>query len=154
MSKPFEIEFKLDAKILAIIYVCWKYKYPLSYFLTFYEMFGNQTLFILKAMACTKRLVLNDNAFAALLEESRILHKQILTGISTNKKIAQLENQVRNGKLIDEDIPERPSLDLSVFSEEYKEFIKDYLQKNIRNLFAENVVLRLGTRELYQQLKV
>jgi len=153
MNKPFEIAFKIDAKILAIIYVCWKQKYPISYFLTFYEMYGYHTLFILKALNCNKRIPLNDNALTNLIEESKILHKQILTGISTNMKIDKLENYVRNGMLIDEDIPERPQIDTSVFSEEYKEFVENYLLPNVKNIFSEVVTLRLSSRDLYQAVK-
>ena len=153
MNKPFSVEFKIDAKILAIIYVCWKYKFPLSYFLSFYEMFGAHTLFILKALACNKRITLNDNAFANLIEESRKLHKQIITGISTNLKIKQLEAQVKMGKLIDEDIPEEPELELNGFSEDYRKFIELYLLKNIKNIFSETFVLGLNTKDLYQQIR-
>lgn len=149
MKKPYEIEFKIDAKVLAIIYVCWKFKFPLSYFLSFYEMFGVQTLFILKAMACTKRITLNDNALANIIEESKKLHLQIIKGISTNIKIRQLEALVRGGNLIDEDIPEKPTIDLNEFSDDYRVFVEKYLLKNIKNIFAENVVLKLGTKELY-----
>ena len=84
--KPFSVTFKLDAKILAIIYICFKYKFPLSFLLSFYEMYGEQSLFILKAMACTKKISLSDNTFAKIIEESRLLYKQILSGISTNIK--------------------------------------------------------------------
>lgn len=153
LGKPYEISFKIDAKILAIIYICWKYKFPLSYFLSFYEMFGPQTLFILKALACTKKITLNDSTFANILEESKKLHKQILKGISTNIKIKKLEIQVKNGKLIDEDIPELPEIDLSEFSDDYKEYIQTYLLKNILNIFADEVVLKIGTKELYQQIQ-
>lgn len=153
VAKPFEVQFHVDAKILAIIYICWKYKYPLSYFLSFYEMFGAQTLFILKALSCTRRITLNDNAFASLIEESKKLHLQIIAGISTNIKIKQLEAQITRGRLIDEDIPERPSIDCSEFSEEYAEFITSYLLPNVKNIFSETMTLKLGTKELYQQLK-
>lgn len=154
MAKPFEVQFHVDAKILAIIYICWKYKYPLSYFMSFYEMFKEQTLFILKALSCTRRITLNDNAFASLIEESKKLHLQIIKGISTNLKIRQLEAQVKQGRLIDEDIPERPTIDTSEFSEEYAEFVNEYLLPNVKNIFTETLTLQLGTKELYQQLKV
>lgn len=152
MVKPFEVQFHVDAKILAIIFICWKYKYPLSYFLSFYEMFGAHTLFILKALSCTRRITLNDNAFASLIEESKKLHLQMIKGISTNLKISQLEKKVTRGQLIDEDIPERPAIDYSVFSEEYADFIKTYLLPNVKTIFTDNLVLRLGTKELYQQI--
>lgn len=153
MGKPFELSFKIDAKILAIIYICWKYKFPLSYFLSFYEMFGAQTLFILKAMSCTRRITLNDSAFANIIEESRTLHKQILAGISTRIKIKQLEGLVKSGQLIDEDIPAQPEINLNAFSDDYKDFLSGYLLKNVDNIFSETMILKLGTKELYQQLK-
>lgn len=153
MNKPFCVSFKIDAKLLALLYICWKYKFPISYFLSFYEMFGAESLFILKALACTKRITLNDNAFANLIEESRKFHKQILTGISTNLKIKQLEAQVKGGKLIDEDIPEKPEINLEEFSEEYQDFIKNYLMKNVDNIFSEQCNLKINTRDLYQNIK-
>lgn len=153
MGKPFELSFKIDAKILAIIYICWKYKFPLSYFLSFYEMFGAQTLFILKAMSCTRRITLNDSAFANIIEESRALHKQILAGISTRIKIKQLEGLIKSGQLIDEDIPAQPEINLNAFSDDYKDFLSGYLLKNVDNIFSETMILKLGTKELYQQLK-
>ena len=152
MSKPFEIEFKVDAIKLAILFMCWKFKFPVSYFLTFYQMFGKQILFIFKAIACTKRITLNDSAFTKIIEESKKLQHQILKGISTKIKITQLETLVKNGKLIDEDIPEQPKLDLSEFSEEYKKFIQTYLLKNVSNLFSDTIILKVGTRELYSQI--
>ena len=74
---------------------------------------------------------------------------QIIKGISTNIKIRQLEALVRGGNLIDEDIPEKPTIDLNEFSDDYRIFVEKYLLKNIKNIFAENVVLKLGTKELY-----
>lgn len=153
MDKQFEVNFKVDGKILALLFLCWKYKFPISYFLTFYEMYGAQSLFILKALACTKRITLNDNAFANIIEESRLLHKQILTGVSTNIKIKKLQSEVKAGKLIDEDIPEKPELNLDVFSEDYKDFITTYLIKNVDEIFTEHFVLKLNSRDLYQEIK-
>ena len=152
MNKPFEIEFKIDAIKLAILFMCWKFKFPVSYFLTFYQMYGKQVLFIFKAIACTKRITLNDSAFTNIIEESKKLQHQILKGISTKIQIAKLEALVKNGRLIDEDIPEQPKLDLSEFSEEYKKFIQTYLLKNIVNIFSDTVVLKVGTKELYNQI--
>lgn len=151
LKKPYEIEFKIDAKVLAILYVCWKFKLPISYFLTFYEKFGEWTLFIFKAMICAKKLALNDNALSNIIEESKKLQLQIIKGISTLIKIKQLETLTKAGKFIDEDIPERPEIDTMEFSDEYAEFIEKYLLKNIKNIFSKNVVLKLGTKELYQR---
>ena len=145
--KPFSVTFKLDAKILAIIYICFKYKFPLSFLLSFYEMYGEQSLFILKAMACTKKISLSDNTFAKIIEESRLLYKQILSGISTNIKRNQLISQVKNGRLITEMIPNCPEISLCEFTDDYKQFIKQYLIKNVKNLFQEEIELMMNTTD-------
>lgn len=150
--KPFSVTFKLDAKILAIIYICFKYKFPLSFLLSFYEMYGEQSLFILKAMACTKKISLSDNTFAKIIEESRLLYKQILSGISTNIKRNQLISQVKNGRLITEMIPNCPEISLCEFTDDYKQFIKQYLIKNVKNLFQEEIELMMNTTDLYCEL--
>ena len=150
--KPFSVTFKLDAKILAIIYICFKYKFPLSFLLAFYEMYGEQSLFILKAMACTKKISLSDNTFAKIIEESRLLYKQILSGISTNIKRNQLISQVKNGRLITEMIPNCPEISLCEFTDDYKQFIKQYLIKNVKNLFQEEIELMMNTTDLYCEL--
>lgn len=150
--KPFSVTFKLDAKILAIIYICFKYKFPLSFLLSFYEMYGEQSLFILKAMACTKKISLSDNTFAKIIEESRLLYKQILRGISTNIKRNQLISQVKNGRLITEMIPNCPEISLCEFTDDYKQFIKQYLIKNVKNLFQEEIELMMNTTDLYCEL--
>lgn len=150
--KPFSVTFKLDAKILAIIYICFKYKFPLSFLLSFYEMYGEQSLFILKAMACTKKISLSDNTFAKIIEESRLLYKQILSGISTNIKRNQLISQIKNGRLITEMIPNCPEISLCEFTDDYKQFIKQYLIKNVKNLFQEEIELMMNTTDLYCEL--
>ena len=150
--KPFSVTFKLDAKILAIIYICFKYKFPLSFLLSFYEMYGEQSLFILKAMACTKKISLSDNTCAKIIEESRLLYKQILSGISTNIKRNQLISQVKNGRLITEMIPNCPEINLCEFTDDYKQFIKQYLIKNVKNLFQEEIELMMNTTDLYCEL--
>ena len=150
--KPFSVTFKLDAKILAIIYICFKYKFPLSFLLSFYEMYGEQSLFILKAMACTKKISLSDNTFAKIIEESRLLYKQILSGISTNIKRNQLISQVKNGRLITEMIPNCPEISLCEFTDDYKQFIKQYLIKNVKNLFQEEIELMINKTDLYCEL--
>ena len=148
--KPFEVQFSIDARILAVLYMCWKFKFPASYFLSFYESYGAQTLLIFKALACNKKIALNDNAFANIIEDSKKLHKQILKGISTKFKIKQLESMVKAGKYVDEDIPEHPEIDLGEFTEDYREFISSYLLKNVKDIFSEILTLRLGTKEIYK----
>jgi hypothetical protein len=151
--KPFSITFKLDAKILAVIYICFKHKYPLSFLLSFYEMYGEQSLFILKAMSCAGKLKLTDNAFAKLIEESRLLYSQILKGISINIKRNKLISQVKNGKLITEIIPNCPEIDLNDFTDDYKQFITNYLEKNVKDLFKEEIELMLDTTDLYSEIR-
>lgn len=152
MDKPYSVTFNLDAKILSVLYICWKYKFPLSFMLTFYEMYGEQSLFIFKAMACTKKITLNDNTFIKIIEESRNLNNQILKGISTNLKINTLTNKVKNGKKIEEIIPEKPVINITEFSEDYKKFISEYLVKNIKNIFSEKIELKLNTADLYAEI--
>lgn len=152
MNKPFIAKFKIDAKLLAILFICYKYKFPLSFMLSFYEMYGEQSLFILKAMSCAKKISLNDNTFIKIIEESKLLHKQIIKGISTNIKRNQLIQQVKSGKLITEMIPDCPEIQSNLFSEDYKEFIEKYLLKNIKDIFKEEVELMMSTTDLYAEL--
>lgn len=152
MNKPFIAKFKIDAKLLAILFICYKYKFPLSFMLSFYEMYGEQSLFILKAMSCAKKISLNDNTFIKIIEESKLLHKQIIKGISTNIKRNQLIQQVKSGRLITEMIPDCPEIQSNLFSEDYKEFIEKYLLKNIKDIFKEEVELMMSTTDLYAEL--
>ncbi len=147
-NKPFSITFKLDAKLLAIIYICYKYKFPLSFMLSFYEMYGEQSLFILKALACTKKITLHDNTFIKIIEESKLLHKQILNGIDSLK---QAQN-VPGGEAMLSDLQLKPQLNLSVFSDDYKLFIQSYLLENVVDLFTPILELKLNTADLYTQL--
>lgn len=153
MKKPFSIQFKLDARILALLYICYTYKFPASYMLSFYEMFGAQSLFILKAFSCTKRTPLPDNVFIKIIDESRLLHKQILSGISTNLERNRLEAQVKAGNRIDKEIPEFPQINTNVFTmPEYKEFVEQYLLKNTPNIFTDTPTLYLDSYDLYSEI--
>ena len=154
MTKPFTVNFKLDPKILGIIYICYKYKFPASFLLTFYDFYGPEALYILKAMSCANKIKLTDNAFIKLIQESNLLHKQILTGISINIKRNKLINQVKSGRLINEMIPDCPVISLKDFSDDYAQFISQYLQKNVTNLFCERLELRLDSRDLYSELAI
>ena len=40
MDKIFSLDFRLNSKILLIIYICYHYKFPLSVMLSFYEYYG------------------------------------------------------------------------------------------------------------------
>ena len=152
MNKPFITTFKIDAKILAILYICYKYKFPLSFMLSFYEMYGEQSLFILKAMSCTKKISLNDNAFIKIIDESKLLHNQIIKGISTNIKRDQLIQQVKSGRLITEMIPDCPEIQTSLFTDDYRQFIESYLLKNVKDIFKEEIELMMSTTDLYAEL--
>ena len=154
MEKQYSVKFKLEAPILALIYICYKYKFPASMMLTFYEMFERQSLFILKALSCTKKINLNDNVFIKIIEQSKILHKQIIAGISTNIKRNKLETLVKAGRKITETIPDAPEIDLTKFDDsDYREFITNYLQKNISDLFTTTPELKLDANDLYCELK-
>ena len=87
-----------------------------------------------------------------IIEESRLLYKQILSGISTNIKRNQLISQVKNGRLITEMIPNCPEISLCEFTDDYKQFIKQYLIKNVKNLFQEEIELMMNTTDLYCEL--
>lgn len=154
MTKPFSVTFQLDARILALLYICYMYKFPTSYMLSFYEMFGAQSLFILKAFSCTKKMPLPDNVFIKIIEESRLLHKQILSGISINMERNRLQNILKHGGRIKDEIPEEPALDLSQFTmEEYKDFIEDYLLDNIENIYSMTPTLYLDSTDLYSEIR-
>ena len=153
MDKQFSVKFKLDPIILALIYICYKYKFPAAMMLSFYEEFGKKSLFILKAMTCAKKITLNDNQFIKIIEESKLLHKQLLSGITINMKRNKLENMVKNGMKIKEQIPDKPHVNLTVFSDDYSEFIENYLQYNLDNMFSEEPALKLNTTDLYSELK-
>lgn len=150
--KPFSVKFKLDAQILAIIFICFKYKFPLSFMLAFYEMYEKNTLFVLKAMSCTKKISLNDNTFIKILQDSRTLYTQIIAGISTNIKRDRLISQVKNGKLITEIIPDCPEIQLKDFSDDYSQFITQYLINNVTDIFAEQIELQMDTIDLYDEI--
>lgn len=154
MTKPFSVSFKLDARIIALLYICYMYKFPASYMLSFYEMFGAQSLFILKAFSCTKKIPLPDNVFIKIIEESRLLHKQILTGISINRERFRLQNILKHGGRIKKVIPEEPTLDLTQFTmEEFKDFIEDYLLKNVEDIYSMNPTLYLDSTDLYSEIR-
>lgn len=153
MTKPFATRFKLDSKILALIYICYKYNFPLCFMLSFYEMYGEYSLFALKAMACTKKLTLNDNNFTKIIEESRDLYKQILSGVST---IIEIDKINKDNKYRTDDnkveLPQYPSIDTSKFSNEYKDFVENYLLNNIKDIYSPMVELKMSTKDLYEEL--
>ena len=134
MSKIFSAKFKLNSKILAIIYICYKYKFPLSFMLSFYELYEDNALFIFKALNCSKKIKMNDNAFINALNESRLLYKQILKGVS------------------DIEQNETPTINLKEFSNDYKLFIEEYLLKNIDNIYSSTVKFQFSTNDLYKEV--
>ena len=152
VDKPFKVTFKLDAIILAILYTCYRYKYPASYMLSFYEMYGRQALYILKVISCDKKSPINDSILLKIIEESRLLYKEIISGITVLKKIESLSYKVKNGVKIDEIIPDKPHIDTNKFSPEFKDFIENYLTKNISDVYSPEVELALDTKDLYYEM--
>lgn len=154
MSKPFCTKFKLNSKLLAVIYICYQYKFPLCFMLSFYEMYGDNSLFALKALSCSKKISLNDVTFAKIIEESRALYKQILTGESALIEIEKSQKLNRNNDEVDIDsLPVLPVIDTSGFSEDYRNFVNSYLLKNINNIYSPEVELMMSTEDLYQELR-
>lgn len=147
-TKPFSAKFKLDDKMLAVIYICYEYKFPLSFMLSFYELYGDTSMFALKALTCSRKIKLTDSGLIRILEESRTLYKQIIKGTSTIMKINNLKyNNKKN-----EEIPEYPEIDLAPFSEDYRNFIKYYLLENIDDIFSPMVKLRMSSDDIYKEL--
>lgn len=148
MDKLFSVDFKIDAKMLTIIYICYEYKFPLSFMLSFYEMYGDTSMFAFKALSCAKKIKLTDSSLIKILDESRILYSQILQGISTIIKINELKSNNPNN----EEIPEYPSIDLSKFSNNYRNFIQNYLLVNVTDIYAPRLNLKLSSDDLYKEL--
>lgn len=151
-DKLFSIKFKLTFDILAILYICYKNKFPAVYFITFYEKYGPQSLYVFKALACGKKMALNDNAFTKVIEESRLLQQEILRGISINIKREKLACILKNGGTLKEPIPDYPQINLTLFSEDYANFIENYLICNTSDIFSDEIQLWLDTKDLYEQL--
>lgn len=149
MDKQYSFKFELNSKLLSILYLCYKYNFPLSYMLSLYESFNDKSLFVFKALACKKKVALNDNTFVKILQQSRQLYKQILKGVSTLIEIDKIkrENVFRQEKL---PIPQFPSIDYSEFNDDYSKFIRNYLLVNIKDIYAQEVELMLTSRELHQ----
>ena len=148
MNKPFTLKFELNSKLIALLYICYKYKFPLSFMLSFYELYGDKSLFVIKAMACTSKLNMSDAIFINIIQESRSLYKEILSGVSTLLKI----NQLKKDKADETTIPDEPNIDTTKFSSSFKDFIENYLMKNIKNIYAETVSLKCNTRDLYEEI--
>lgn len=151
MSKDYITKFRLNAKLIAIIYICYQYKFPLSFMLSFYEMYGDNSLFALKAFACAKKLSLNDNVFTKIIEESRTLYRQILAGES---RMIEINNIIKHNKAegTNLSLPEKPVLNSAGFTDPFRKFIDEYLLVNIDNIFAPQVSLKLSTYDLYEEL--
>ena len=152
-DKPFSTKFTPDYKIFALLYICYEYKFPLSFFLTLYEKYGEMSLFIFKAMSCIKSISLTDSKFTKIIEQSKLLYRQIHKGITTRHQIKRLSMFVKNGYKIQEQIPDEPVLDLALFTDEYKTFVTNYLQKNIVDMFADELELLFDTGDLYDEVK-
>ena len=126
-NKAYKLKFALNAKLLAIIYLCYKYNFPLSYMIAFYELYGDKSLFVFKALACNKKIALNDSTFEKILNESRKLYKQILRGsysrIERNNTIYYNKNSTKK-----KPVPNIEHINPDAFCDKYKEFIESYLR--------------------------
>lgn len=149
MNKNFSVNFELNAKLLALLYICYEYKFPLSFMLSFYEMYGDNSLFVLKAISCFKKIKITDSILINALEESRKLAKEIARGISVLLKVDELEKLPEDKRL--DSIPEYPTINLSLFNESYKKFIENYLLINIDNIYNQKISLKLNSRDLYEE---
>lgn len=138
----FKTRFKLNSKLIAIIFICYKYKYPLAYFLTLYEMYKEASLFAFKAFSCNKKIELSNKTFIQILEESRDLYHQILAGQSM---IIKMKNE-KSDTIVE------PKIDVTQFSPEFRFFIENYLLKNMSNIFDEEVELTMTSDELYSEI--
>lgn len=147
-EKPFSTRFKIDAKILTLIYICYEYKFPLCFMLSFYELYGDNSIFALKALTCSRKIKLTDSGLMKILDESRLLYKQIVEGMSTIIKINKLKAYNKDN----EEIPELPKINFEVFSNEYKNFLQNYLLENINDIFAPVVKLKMSSDDLYREL--
>lgn len=164
MDKIFSTEFELDDKKLLVLYMCYKFKFPASYMLSFYELYEEKSLFTLKALACTKDIKLTDQSITKMLEESRKLYKQILRGRSIRNEIKEskikLKKEIEKARLLDLDlnmvslpaVPEEPTINTEDFSPEYKDFLENYLLRNVEDIFSPIVKLALSTTDLYEEL--
>ena len=141
MNKIYATEFKLSAKMLAIIDMCYIYKFPASIMLSFYELYGDNTFFALKALTCARKLDLTDTTLVKIIDESNLLYKQIQDNIR-KLELAKSKNEEY-----------KPELNLNVFSANYRSFIEEYLLSNIENLYTPIVKLKLSSDDLYRELQ-
>lgn len=150
-KKDYSTRFRLNSKLIAMIYMCYQYKFPLSFLLAFYEMYGDNSLFALKAFACAKKISLNDNTFVKIIEESRILYRQILAGES---RILEINSILTHNKNTGDnlELPEYPTINSAGFSDSFRNFIDEYLLVNIDDIFAPIVTLKFRVQDLYSEL--
>lgn len=147
-NKIYTVEFTLNAKLLAIIFICYKYKFPLQFMLSFYELYGDSSLFALKALTCSRKTKLTDSELVDIVEQSRRLYTQIQQGISINIK----RKKILNG-ILEEELPDPPCIDHIGFSVEYDEFINNYLLQNIEDIYAPTTKLKMSSEDIYTELK-
>lgn len=157
MDKIFVTEFELDAKKLALIYICYQYKFPLCFMLSFYEMWSDSSLFALKALTCTKKSKLTDTSLMKALDESSSLYKQILKGTNTIRRIKETKDKINkiNQKSSAEplpEIPEYPKLTLHNFSPSFKKFVTDYLLVNVEDIYSPVIKLRFSSDDVYKEM--
>ena len=141
----FKAKFEICPCIIASIFFCYKFNYPLAIAIAFYEEFGEQALFAYRAITSIKTVSLNSQLFTRIFNESKLLYQEILRG---SAKIIELEQQ----GVVDKNSPDYPKIDLELFSQDFKEFIKLYLLKHIDNIYAEEVELSMTTEQMYEHL--
>ena len=147
-KKLYSAKFRLNSKILALMYICCYYNYPTTVLLTFYETYKDMSLFALKALSTCKKIKLTDNMFVKILQESATLYGQIIKGITIKLK----RNQLLSYNPKNEEIPLEPTLDVEVFSDDYKRFITEYLIENVEDLFVPEVKLNISSEDLYSDM--
>lgn len=141
----FKARFEICPCIIASIFFCYKFNYPLGIAIAFYEEFGKQALFAYRAVTSIKQVSMNSQLFTRILNESKLLYQEILKG---SAKIIELEKQ----GIVDKESPEYPKINLELFSQDFSDFIKLYLLRYIDNIFAEEVELSISTEQMYEHL--
>lgn len=151
-EKAYKVRFELSSKLLAIMFICYRYNFPISFMLTFYENYKDFSLFVFKALSCNKKIPLNDSAFHKVLEESKLLYKQILRGASSRIERNQIINYNKCASF-KKPVPNLQHINPNDFSDKYKEFIEQYLLVNIKDIYAEEVELKLSAIDLYEGIE-
>ena len=123
-EKPLEITFELNPFLLTMLYVCQTYNLSMDLILSLYEKYEKDCLFIFKIMICKKNINLSDKQLLKVLNDCKILYRQIL----------------------------RRSIVVYDYDLNFQNFIK-WLTINVKDLFEEEVTLKLSYQDLYDGVK-